>query len=429
VRAGSAVARAVELQEISSVAGNGSSEPRPGRDVRVSIDLDVEKNLDRAIELINDTGELNFTKTPLKKTPQKARKKLQKILGGINTQAGLIRVADNDRDYGYCGFFLTRSKHDRARLMQFCFSPEIRDMGVEHWLYSRLGRPEIEISDGVSSDLSKPINLHGIRFEEDAQAPHVARRALLCGRCSVAGLMQYFRMDSYDVVGEFENFRDSIVIRRDHSLMLRYAIEGVAPAQMGIFRELGFHEADFVTSFSDTSIEPAVRVLGNWADSQNMLWRHKETGLLVPFKLKRSKAEKKNKAANGDLPEAAHRAQTYLRENFEWVGRLPDEEAARNFDVILDALPKGSPLFVIAAPERRPEGEEEALSANAVQLNRRTMAAAERHPDKLLIPISLVDLADADERHSQRHFHRRVYHRLYQRIQTRLKELIPTAVN
>ncbi|MDE3113955.1 MAG: HAD-IIIC family phosphatase, partial [Pseudomonadota bacterium] len=78
-------------------------------DIRVSIDTDIERHLERAVELIQRTNQLNFTKLRLSEDPAEARRQLTEHISQYFVQAGLVRVRDRYGDYGFCGFF---SKHN-----------------------------------------------------------------------------------------------------------------------------------------------------------------------------------------------------------------------------------------------------------------------------------------------------------------------------
>jgi len=384
------------------------------RAIRVTIEPDVESHLDQAIALVNETHELNFTKDRLKTDMEKARRKLRKRLAGINKQAGLVRVADGDRDYGYCGFFVAHTKGDRTRLSQFCFAPEIRGLGVEHWLYDKLKRPDIEVVGNVASDLSRPVPIDWICEERLDDVPAL-RRAAVSGRCSVAGLVHYFRSDGYDVTAAVDEIRDSIIIRRDHTQMIRYALEGLTESDLAVLRLLGFEDSDFQTKLIDEAVPPALVVLGHWGDTQKIMWRHKASGLLVPHALKRP-GKRARKRKKKEMSERAKAANAYLHDHFEFAGAMPEDQTGRNLDLILDKLPAGIPLFVILAPDRRPDGS---LVESAVALNRCTSEASQRHPRKTLIALSLTDFLGNEARHSVNHFHRNVYHRMYREILAR----------
>ena len=78
-------------------------------DIRVTIDYEIEANIDRAVELINRTNQLNFTKSRLPEQPGWAGRKLLRNCRAHTRHAGLVRVSDRYGDYGYVGFFLSVS--------------------------------------------------------------------------------------------------------------------------------------------------------------------------------------------------------------------------------------------------------------------------------------------------------------------------------
>ena len=61
--------------------------------ITVAFVHDLEPHLDRVIELINRTNQLNFTKNRLPENPGEARAELLKLLARHNVQAGLLRGA------------------------------------------------------------------------------------------------------------------------------------------------------------------------------------------------------------------------------------------------------------------------------------------------------------------------------------------------
>lgn len=424
----------LEARKADEVAAEDNTSFLRSCDIRVEIEQELEPHLDRVVELINRTNQLNFTKDRLPENPERAKKKLRKLLDNFDVQAGLVRVRDRYGDYGYCGFYLAKTRKGRSHLRQFCFSCRILNMGVEHWLYQRLGRPEIDVVGEVLSDLSTPVPVDWINCvaatgAEGANSGHsksALARVIIRGACTVAPLVHYFHMDAAEVVGEFNEVRDSIQIRLDHSLFLRYAIEGVTTEQMDILSRLGFREADFETRFDDYTHEPAIRILSNWIDSQDIIYRHRDTGFLVPWKTRGLEKEGADfdPVPTGDGASSSTEALNYLQDSFENVGAWDADDADRTLDLILDAVPPGSPLFVIAAPEA---GMTRAVRTHAAELNQRMRRAAARHPDKLIEFVSIEDLADAGERRSGQHFERAVYYKLYREITKRYGEIVGSA--
>ncbi len=416
----------LETRKADAAVSSDNTEFLRSCNITVEIERDIESNIDRAIELINRTNQLNFTKRRLSEDPEQARAELREILAHFATQAGLVRVTDRYGDYGYCGFYLTTMRRGRSRLRYFCFSCRILNMGVERWLYARLGRPRFRIAGEVLADLSDDSAVDWIGVSSGAPAvaekgADKARRGVLIrGSCNVVPLLHYFRMDTEETLGEFNDVRDAISVRTDHSLILRYAIEGIGAEHMPVLHRLGYRPADFETKFA-TLDSSWLRILAFWIDSQEIVYRHRDSGLLIPFDT-RGTGIKRNRRARMDpdgpesaqLPQAARDALRFLRSEFEPAGALTEEEHARTLDVIFGSVPEGSRIFVLGAPETVTE----ATSSRSV-LNRRMRAAAERHPGKI-VEIAMSELINEEEAKGRGHFHRNVYYKIYRAICARL---------
>jgi FkbH-like protein len=146
--------RQADERETTAAAGGDNLAFLRGSGIKVSIEHDLEPHLDRAIELINRTNQLNFIKKRLPEDQAAARAELREILASHIVQAGIVRVRDNYGDYGYCGLYIMRNqRHTGKKLLQFCFSCRILNMGIETWLYRRLDRPQLTVHGEVLTNL------------------------------------------------------------------------------------------------------------------------------------------------------------------------------------------------------------------------------------------------------------------------------------
>lgn len=147
-------------------------------DIKVSIEYNVESNLDRAIELINRTNQLNFTKRRLSDDAIEARAQLLEQIRPFDCRAGLVHVSDRYGDYGFVGFFLTYVQRNsvvagasNTRLIHFCFSCRTLGMLIEKWVYEFLGRPELMVNGDVLTDLSTAQDIDWVKLTETAVRP------------------------------------------------------------------------------------------------------------------------------------------------------------------------------------------------------------------------------------------------------------------
>jgi hypothetical protein len=158
--------------------------------IRVEIkDID---NIDRVIEMVKRTNQLNFTK----KTLDAAQ--LDALLRNNNYENRAVWVSDNYGDYGLAGVYsYDKSQH---RLEHFLFSCRILNLGVEQWIYAGLKFPEIEVVQPVSAELNKTdkpdwINHNGAHNPANSKTsePSNLKRVLLFGYCDLLPISDFAR--------------------------------------------------------------------------------------------------------------------------------------------------------------------------------------------------------------------------------------------
>ena len=228
--------------------------------ITVEIDFDLTAHMDRAIELINRTNQLNFTKRRLPEDREAAAKMLGLMLANQDYPAGILRVRDRYGDYGYCGLFVVQ--HSRAKprtLVHFCFSCRILNMGVEDWLYQRLGRPALTVVGDVLCDptaRTEPvdwISLAQLGSGTERQAPPACMLDVVYARgtCHVRPLSHYFGMVAHEVVEDFDVVRNGRTMPLNHSIFGHYALHGVPPRAREAFARLGYIDTDFTSFITD----------------------------------------------------------------------------------------------------------------------------------------------------------------------------------
>ena len=412
-----------KTDEIS--AGGSNVEFLRSCNVHMSIEYNVHDHLDRAIELINRTNQLNFTKRRLPEEAEEARAELRQLLSRFDIQAGLVRVQDNYGDYGFVGFFAIVQGTPSKRLLHYCFSCRTLHMGVESFLYDKLGRPELTI---VGEVLSDPINDPRVdwialvkRRDLSVAQPQLSKvpGIYLRGGCDMNILDHYSRMISDDVRGEYNLVRDGIDIRIDHSIIARYAIEGINPDAVRAFRELGYTDDDFDSKLLRE------RPSGAWMlsftpDFWVPLYRHKATGVSIPFVCLDAKdptaipagersARIKNKAL---LP-----AIDALSRDYEFQGLVDEHEMKRSLLSVLKQIPSNSPIFLILNKEFH--GQYDIVKAAAlptINVNRGSREVAALFPNATVVPMADFISGPADISPNNNHFDRMVYFKLFNHI-------------
>jgi FkbH-like protein len=183
--------------------------------IRVHVEIDVESNIDRAIELINRTNQLNFTKNRLPEDAFEAAATLRRQMAVHNAIAGLVRVVDRYGDYGYVGFYLLHfGRNDHVSgdapqtLVHYCFSCRTLGMHVEQWLYRWLRRPALTVVGEVVSDLFDRREIDWVKFSDTTESGGsisalVAPEIRAYGGCEIHPITHYLasRAQSIRTIG------------------------------------------------------------------------------------------------------------------------------------------------------------------------------------------------------------------------------------
>jgi FkbH-like protein len=423
--------QALELRQSDyAMAGGELDDFLRQSNVRVEILYDLDGHLDRIIELVNRTHQLNFTKHRVSDDPVQARHEMSALLRSHDIQSGLIRVTDRYGDHGYAGFYVLRNS---AELLHFCFSCRILGMGVETWLYRRLGRPRLTIRPEVASDPIKDARSvdwialgDGENEGPRAAAGHRFDWVAARGGCDLQAISHYFRLRSENIVGEFNVGRRGFDARVDHSMFLRYAIDGLSAEAVRESAKIGYQPEDFRTSITESRPGKGVIVLSFWADVSYALYRHRRLRFLLPFALSgRSNHSLDARSATlAELP-AAHRTPWFgdalatLKSDYEYWGTIREDLFKENLEVALRALPTDARAVILQGNSRLQERRNGALvthtSADTQKFNGwiRDVVAA-------LPNVATIDVRDVirteDEVSEWTHFDRIVYYRLYRKI-------------
>jgi len=207
--------RLMEARAADQTSGGLSNEDflrQSGIEVRIISDLDG--HMDRVIELINRTNQLNFTKQRVHDDAQRAE--LDELLRIPGVHAGLVEVRDRYGDYGIVGFFCIRTRFNGAVVHHFAFSCRTLNMGVEQWVWDLLGRPEIEVVGPVANGLDAPAEVDWIRQVTEFGEPAAAgsgRSLILVGGCDLQQVSFYCGARRTEFVNKQDD--QGVIVRYD----------------------------------------------------------------------------------------------------------------------------------------------------------------------------------------------------------------------
>ncbi len=166
--------------------------------IRVDIHTDCINAIDRIHELILRSNQLNFTKV------RSTRKELESILKNPDIKSGYVTARDKYGEYGIIGFFAYAPRPDGSggKMLHFLFSCRALGMGIEQYVYEKIGFPEMKIEGSVSSEVGadKPrvtwINLDRNGADERYETTDGIKngfRVLMKGPCDLFQIFSFIR--------------------------------------------------------------------------------------------------------------------------------------------------------------------------------------------------------------------------------------------
>jgi FkbH-like protein len=204
-------------------------------DIGIEIDYSVEPHIDRVIELVNRSNQLNYTKVRIESAQEKAAFLADLRAFGFN--AGIVRLSDKYADYGIVGFFMTLATLREYKLVHFVFSCRVMNMGVEQYVYDYLNRPSVNISGPVANPIMNYPSVDWIRTGSRAEVVNRLKefKLALIGGCDLLQLSTYCSMESVeftnrDVRGLIKRLDDPFFILDDPKRVRQSEIRPLIPA-------------------------------------------------------------------------------------------------------------------------------------------------------------------------------------------------------
>ncbi len=348
-------------------------------DVRVYIEYDVVSHLDRAIELINRTNQLNFTKLRLPEETTAARERLREDLRARRRQAGLVHVMDKYGDYGFVGFFMLENRSlDSSKgkvsqaLIHYCFSCRTLGMLVEHWLYEKLQRPEIKLVGEVLTDLTVPREIDWIRMtpsitNEFTSVESIAPEIRLHGGCEATSIVHYLKAYAPSVFVNGNFFAGAHFVRINSASLLISACDRAGPDFEREAKILGIPYESMVSGFFRDPPEGTVFIFGGQYDCPGPhRYRHKIYGWEIKIEPHGIEGLDVVNVPEDELVRSLHElpgvspqvreeisaVAWHVRQNYESVRNPNDEVLADLMRRIFERVPVASKMLLMVDDDR-----------------------------------------------------------------------------
>ena len=418
--------------------------------IKVTIEHDLDRHIDRVVELINRTNQLNFTKQRLPDDPEAARAAGREQLSYFGHQAGLVRVSDRYGDYGYVGFYLKTLDEGTAAgsLKHFCFSCRTLGMGIEQWVYQTLGRPWLTVVGEVLSDVfdAPPVDWVN-QAGSTGETGHRLRsftEIRMRGGCEISALAHYFKVAGPVTVVETNFPRDMLVIKLDTAASLVNAVAGGDASRAALAR-LDYPPESLSSAFLAPVSGPTLLVLNLWGELHVPAHRHKAAGFHAHVVLDGFMGWEHGHTG-GDIgawtdEEIAAQAQSRgldpaqharvaalaqeLRRDYVFTGPVLEAAVKANLRAIADRIPRGATLALVLPACGNADGTANHRNTEWSRWCREELGS---RPNVLLIDIDRsIHSASEHIPNMGDHFDRIVYYRVAEDIMGQVTALAEAA--
>lgn len=308
--------------------------------IKINIIDDIKGNLERILELIERTNQLNYTKNRVSKD------ELLSQLNAEGVSAGAINVIDKYGDYGISGFYLLKDN----KLKHFLFSCRTMNMGIESWVYKYLNFPELNIVGDVASNIDKNCDVSYISVSDDSFNNNFTkqddRKYLIVGGCDLDQVVHYLSGKNIDTQFNFVNAKN-ISVHGEHTSLL---VNNLTVENLKELNSLEIFEG-FKGNYKVSSGNWDVLIYSPLNDYSRGIYESKSSGMLVPFDAFSIDWTDFNNTYN--IPRHLLGLSSVFfesfRQNYVFKGAIKPLDFLKNLEVLISMFPNKHFMFLTGA--------------------------------------------------------------------------------
>ncbi len=384
----------------------------------ITVNRNCLEQLDRIHEMVSRTNQLNFTKN------RDDKDLLTRQITNDWNECAYIKARDRFGDYGIIGFYCYNT---RERSMEhFLFSCRVLGMGIEQYVFEKLGYPDFDIKQPVAVTLKKGEVVPWIKeiTDEEIVSDEIKNkrvRVLFKGPCDMSAIEPYLTGASITNEFNYVNNMGFVTTGQNHSVHIRESAELSREEINMIVNEVPFITmGDFETKiFTD---QYHVICYSLQQDMAAGLYKNIKTGAYISygsFKYdltdRKNKYKYINKEVQGHEFEFTEDIIDEFSNKWEFVGNTPIYMLLENLDFIYDNAP-GKPLFILILGSEVPyEGYDEATEGLLElyrEINPVIRAFAEDHERVRIVSPSDHIRSNKDYVNDINHYERHIYYEI-----------------
>lgn len=392
-------------------------------DLKVKIQYDCEKQLDRIYELVQRANQLNYTKI------RSSKDDLFELFQNNQYETGYVVVSDRFGDYGVVGFFAIANQN-RRKLLHFLFSCRTIGQGIEQYVYARLGYPVLEVKGDVINMVDHSPEPGWINQEismEKVENRIKKVKLLFKGPCDLMALTKYISSGESVIDTEFTYVgnKNNIIESHNHSVSIRALIDYSEEEKRDLLSDCCFLDDAYYQS-KLFSKEYDFVFLSSLQEPGMALYQKNNTSLVVPFAnaaypLTDSKWWKAYE--EGSIYHGMNVfTEKYLKEfsrKYTFIGTITPEQYISNLDFIVKHLNEKTKIIVFLGSEmpylKNKELAYKDRHLKIKVLNDHIRKYAIAHNDRVLLLDVNDFLSSQDDFHdSINHFSLNIYYKMSQ---------------
>ena len=382
---------------------------------KVEIHKDCVEQIDRIVELVGRTNQLNFTKL------RSTKEELLEQLNQCNVDAGYVTVRDNFGDYGIVGFYLIRN----GKCVHFLFSCRTIGQGVEQYVYSTLRWPELEVVGPVVNQVERipaPEWINQDKKESEVESGDKSHAKIVFkGACDLRILATFLKADN--IIEEFTYVslsRHNSIEHHNHSVnYLSFPFLSDSEKKILLDECIFNDEEMFETKMFDK--DTALVFLSTQIEPNLGVYRRKSNGLLIAWGEYLFPLTDRNNwkdYIDGSIFGAGnHFTEEWLKEfseRYEFVGRLLPEQFIGQMDILLEKLQPNALVCLLLGSEIPYKSNTEKAYADRhiyyKEINEKLREYVKTHDRVRLLDFNDYLKSYRDFTDNINHYHRNIYY-------------------
>jgi FkbH-like protein len=382
--------------------------------IEVAVNNDVIPDIERVLELVERTNQLNYTKYRCCK---------EELITDIHSEGaifGHVSVRDKFGSYGISGFYLIKNN----TLIHFLFSCRSMNMGIESWLFNFIGQPTLNVIGEVAIDLAPEEDYSYVKLVDLADKDDHDKRLesikskcksksksklLMVGGCDLDQVVHYLSSSNIDTDFNYVNSIGVNVHKEHTSLIKQLCFSSISYDDL--LKEIP------ILGVSDKSYklidnEWDYLIYSPLNDYSRGLYKHKKTGFILPFDSFNINWCEEGNWMNipSHLVSIPKSFFDDLRDNYDFIGAIEPLEFKENIELIAKKFFKRK-IVLLSGSECELQNTkywEVGMEDRHAKMNKALFELVENR-NITIIDVRDLIRSDVDHLDNIRHYRKKVY--------------------